>query len=46
MNIHRIVFNIADFNSVKIVNEMNVDLSLMLTCCIKLVSCDLLIKKD
>ena len=38
MKVRRIVFSIADFNSVRIVNELNVDLSFAFTCCIKFVT--------
>ncbi len=38
MNARRMMFSIADFNSVRIVNELNVDLSFAFTCCIKFVT--------
>ncbi len=39
MNARRMMFSIADFNNVRIVNELNVDLSFTSTHCIKLVTC-------
>ncbi len=38
MNARRMIFSIADFNSVRVVNELNADLSFTSTCYIKLVT--------